>query len=59
MVTGRGACAHPDGAARFVLSGLATLAGEVRAHAAGNGCGRQDRGLLALTRAHAFDRRTR
>jgi len=39
VVTGRGACAHPDGAARFVTSGLHLLADEVDRHRAG-GCRR-------------------
>jgi NADH:ubiquinone oxidoreductase subunit F (NADH-binding) len=54
MVTGRGACAHPDGAARFVLSGLATLADEVRTHQSNGSCGRADQAHLPMTRAQAF-----
>ncbi len=45
LVVGRGACAHPDGASRFVRSGLAALQDELVAHRAG-GCGRVDRGQL-------------
>jgi NADH:ubiquinone oxidoreductase subunit F (NADH-binding) len=32
LVTGRGACAHPDGSARFVASVLHTFGGHVAAH---------------------------
>jgi NADH:ubiquinone oxidoreductase subunit F (NADH-binding) len=47
VVTGRGACAHPDGAVRFVRSGLAVMPDELAAHAAG-GCGRPVRGVLPI-----------
>lgn len=47
LVDGRGACAHPDGAARFVRSGLRILDAEIAAHAAG-GCGRPVLGQLPL-----------
>ena len=47
LVAGRGACRHPDGATRFVLSGLGLLGNEIDAHLAG-GCGRPVRGLLPI-----------
>jgi NADH:ubiquinone oxidoreductase subunit F (NADH-binding) len=38
VVAGRGACRHPDGAVRFVLSALAVFADDVAAHRAGRPC---------------------
>jgi NADH:ubiquinone oxidoreductase subunit F (NADH-binding) len=40
MVTGRGACAHPDGAARFVSTGVRLLHRELDQHRRRRGCGR-------------------
>jgi NADH:ubiquinone oxidoreductase subunit F (NADH-binding) len=47
-VTGRGACAHPDGAARFVTSGLHLLHDETDVHLAHGGCGRPVLGRLPI-----------
>ncbi len=47
LVTGRGACAHPDGVVRFVASLLATFPTEVALHQH-QGCGRPLHGLLPL-----------
>jgi NADH:ubiquinone oxidoreductase subunit F (NADH-binding) len=46
-VAGRGACAHPDGTARFVSSALHVLQDEVDAHR-GGGCGRPTLGQLPV-----------
>lgn len=40
LILGRGACAHPDGASRFVTSGLHVLQDEIERHLAHGGCGR-------------------
>lgn len=40
LVNGRGACAHPDGAARFTATALEVFADDVASHATGRGCGR-------------------
>ena len=46
-VQGRGACRHPDGAARFVTSGLHLLHDEADLHRQG-GCGRPVQGVLPI-----------
>jgi NADH:ubiquinone oxidoreductase subunit F (NADH-binding) len=46
-VDGRGACHHPDGAARFVTSGLHLLQDETELHLRG-GCGRPVLGRLPI-----------
>ena len=59
QLPGRGACAHPDGAARFVSSGLAAVADDLHTHQARGRCGRPDRGYLATARESAFTPRER
>jgi NADH:ubiquinone oxidoreductase subunit F (NADH-binding) len=54
QLVGRGACAHPDGAVRFVRSGLAALVDELGVHRAYGGCRRSDRGQLATVRPLAL-----
>lgn len=48
LVRGRGACAHPDGAVRFVDSALGVLAAEIAEHRVAGHCGRPLRGSLPL-----------
>jgi NADH:ubiquinone oxidoreductase subunit F (NADH-binding) len=49
IVPGRGACHHPDGAVRFVLSGLSVFADDLAEHRAGRPCaGIQLPGLLPV-----------
>jgi NADH:ubiquinone oxidoreductase subunit F (NADH-binding) len=47
-VDGRGGCAHPDGAARFVTSGLHLLHDESDRHISMRGCGRPVLGQLPI-----------
>jgi NADH:ubiquinone oxidoreductase subunit F (NADH-binding)/ferredoxin len=45
---GRGACSHPDGTARFVLSALEVFHHDLTLHETAGGCGLPVRGLLPL-----------
>ena len=54
QLPGRGACAHPDGAARFLSSGLVAVADDLHTHQVRGRCGRPDRGYLATVRELAF-----
>ncbi len=47
-VRGRGACAHPDGTSRFVLSALGVFTDDVAAHVFHGSCGRPVRAVLPL-----------
>lgn len=47
-VNGRGACAHPDGTTRFVLSALEVFTEDLAAHVFHSSCGRPVRGILPL-----------
>lgn len=47
-VTGRGACAHPDGAARFVTSAVHQLHDETDTHREHGHCGRPVQGQLVI-----------
>ena len=51
LVTGRGACRHPDGAARFLASSLTVFADELARHARNGSCGKARRPVLPLGRA--------
>jgi NADH:ubiquinone oxidoreductase subunit F (NADH-binding) len=48
LLPGRGACAHPDGAAQFVRTALTSFDDEVAQHLAHGTCGRGCRGVLPL-----------
>jgi NADH:ubiquinone oxidoreductase subunit F (NADH-binding) len=53
-VSGRGACAHPDGAVRLARSALSAFAADARAHAAGRPCppGRSGVSVLPIPANH-------
>lgn len=53
LATGRGACAHPDGAVRFLGSALDVFAEEIQAHRSSGGCGRPILEVLPLPQATA------
>ncbi len=50
-VRGRGACAHPDGTARFALSALEAFSDDVAEHVLHGGCGLPVRGVLPIPAA--------
>jgi NADH:ubiquinone oxidoreductase subunit F (NADH-binding) len=50
QVTARGACRHPDGAARFVASTLATFEDELSLHLHKGRCSGEDRAVLPVGR---------
>jgi NADH:ubiquinone oxidoreductase subunit F (NADH-binding)/ferredoxin len=52
-VRGRGACAHPDGVFRFVLSALDVFSDDVTAHLFRGTCGRKVQGILPLAPVEA------
>jgi NADH:ubiquinone oxidoreductase subunit F (NADH-binding)/ferredoxin len=57
-VRGRGACAHPDGVFRFVVSALDVFTDDLAAHLFRGSCGRPTRGVLPLSQAGPESRLT-
>jgi ferredoxin len=49
VVRGRGACSHPDGTSRFVLSALDVFTDDLAAHLFRGSCGQPVRGVLPLS----------
>ena len=49
LVTGRGACAHPDGVARFVTSSVLRFGADLDQHLRHGGCGRPVLGQLTTS----------
>ena len=58
-VAGRGACSHPDGMTRFVLSALDVFTEDLAAHTLGVSCGRPVRGVLPLPTGPEQDKQQR
>jgi NADH:ubiquinone oxidoreductase subunit F (NADH-binding)/ferredoxin len=56
-VRGRGACAHPDGVFRFVLSAIDVFTDDLAAHLFRGTCGRRVQGILPLAPAERSDTR--
>jgi NADH:ubiquinone oxidoreductase subunit F (NADH-binding)/ferredoxin len=56
---GRGACSHPDGTVRFVLSALEVFTEDLAAHVFHGSCGRPVRGVLPLPEGPETENETR